>query len=303
LFALEKFRPYVEGTHFTIVTDHYSLLWLNRMKDPAGKLVRWSVKLNQFSFDLVHRKGKLNVVSKALSRLPAEIAAVDAGSFLGISLNDLDESYTRLRENIIANPQKNPLWKVENEFVYRFVPNKVVLPGNVPEWKLLVPKDQRAKTLQSCHDAPTSAHFGYYKTLSRLSVNHYWPKMRRSVIRYVRNCKVCHEQKAPNTARAGLMGEEKQVQFPSQMISVDLIGPLPTSTKGYSYLLVIVDWLTKYVVLFPLRKATSTKVTECIENGIFLVYGVPQFILVDNGKHFVGNEFVKTCEDYKVQKI
>jgi hypothetical protein len=273
------------------------------MKDPAGKLVRWSVKLNQFSFDLVHRKGKLNVVSKALSRLPAEIAAVDAGSFLGISLNDLDESYTRLRENIIANPQKNPLWKVENEFVYRFVPNKVVLPGNVPEWKLLVPKDQRAKTLQSCHDAPTSAHFGYYKTLSRLSVNHYWPKMRRSVIRYVRNCKVCHEQKAPNTARAGLMGEEKQVQFPSQMISVDLIGPLPTSTKGYSYLLVIVDWLTKYVVLFPLRKATSTKVTECIENGIFLVYGVPQFILVDNGKHFVGNEFVKTCEDYKVQKI
>jgi hypothetical protein len=76
------------------------------------------------------------------------------------------------------------------------------------------------------------------------------------VIRYVRNCKVCHEQKAPNTARAGLMGEEKQVQFPSQMISVDLIGPLPKSTKGYSYLLVIVDWLTKYVVLFPLRKAT-----------------------------------------------
>jgi hypothetical protein len=303
LFALEKFRPYVEGTHFTIVTDHYSLLWLNRMKDPAGKLARWSVKLNQFSFDLVHRKGKLNVVPDALSRLPAEIAAVDIDSFLGVNLNDLDESYTRLRDNIIANPQRNPSWKVENGFVYRFVPNKIVLPGNVPEWKLLVPRNQRTKILESCHDAPTSAHFGYYKTLSRLSINHFWPKMRRSVIRYVRNCKVCNEQKAPNTARAGLMGKEKKVQFPWQMISVDLIGPLPTSTKGYSYLLVIVDWFTKYVVLFPLRKATSSKVTECIENGIFLVYGVPQFILVDNGKQFVGNEFVKTCENYKVQKI
>ncbi|KAH0821183.1 hypothetical protein GEV33_001608 [Tenebrio molitor] len=88
LFALEKFRPYVEGTHFTIVTDHYSLLWLNRMKDPAGKLARWSVKLNQFSFDLVHRKGKLNVVPDALSRLPAEIAAVDIDSFLGVNLNE-----------------------------------------------------------------------------------------------------------------------------------------------------------------------------------------------------------------------
>jgi hypothetical protein len=116
LFALEKFRPYVEGTHFTIVTDHYSLLWLNRMKDPAGKLARWSVKLNQFSFDLVHRKGKLNVVPDALSRLPAEIAAVDIDSFLGVNLNDLDESYTRLRDNIIANPQRNPSWKVEERF-------------------------------------------------------------------------------------------------------------------------------------------------------------------------------------------
>jgi hypothetical protein len=133
LFALEKFRPYVVNTHFTIVTDHYSLLWLNRMKDPGGKLARWCVKLNQFSFDLVHRKGKLNVVPDALSRLPAEMAAVDIDSFLGVNLDNLDESYTRVRENIIANPQKNPLWKVENGFVYRFVPNKVVLPGNVPE--------------------------------------------------------------------------------------------------------------------------------------------------------------------------
>jgi hypothetical protein len=146
------------------------------MKDPAGKLARWSVKLNQFSFDLVHRKGKLNVVPDALSRLPAEIAAVDIDSFLGVNLNDLDESYTRLRDNIIANPQRNPSWKVENGFVYRFVPNKIVLPGNVPEWKLLVPRNQRTKILESCHDAPTSAHFGYYKTLSRLSINHFWPK-------------------------------------------------------------------------------------------------------------------------------
>jgi hypothetical protein len=116
LFALEKFRPYVEGTHFTIVTDHYSLLWLNRMKDPAGKLARWSVKLNQFSFDLVHRKGKLNVVPDALSRLPAEIAAVDIDSFLGVNLNDLDESYTRLRDNIIANPSKKSIMESRERF-------------------------------------------------------------------------------------------------------------------------------------------------------------------------------------------
>lgn len=36
IWAVERFRPYVEGAHFTIITDHYSLLWLNNLKDPQG---------------------------------------------------------------------------------------------------------------------------------------------------------------------------------------------------------------------------------------------------------------------------
>lgn len=66
ILAVEKFRPYIEGSRFAVITDHYSLLWLNRMKDPAGKLARWSVKLQQFDFDLQHRKGKFNVVARRL---------------------------------------------------------------------------------------------------------------------------------------------------------------------------------------------------------------------------------------------
>ncbi|KAK9731646.1 RNase H-like domain found in reverse transcriptase [Popillia japonica] len=49
LFSLEKFRPYVEGTHFKVITDHYSLLWLRGLKEPTGKLARWAIKLQQYS--------------------------------------------------------------------------------------------------------------------------------------------------------------------------------------------------------------------------------------------------------------
>lgn len=40
LFAIEKFRPYIEGTRFTVITDHYSLKWLNNIKDPVGRIAR-----------------------------------------------------------------------------------------------------------------------------------------------------------------------------------------------------------------------------------------------------------------------
>jgi hypothetical protein len=68
IFCVEKFRPYVEGTKFTVIMDHHSLLYLFRMKTPTGRLARWILRLQQFTFDIVHRKGRCNVVPDALSR-------------------------------------------------------------------------------------------------------------------------------------------------------------------------------------------------------------------------------------------
>lgn len=68
LMAIDKFRPYIEGTNFTVVTDHASLLWLQNLKDPAGRVGRWALRLQSYDFKLVHRKGKFMVVPDALSR-------------------------------------------------------------------------------------------------------------------------------------------------------------------------------------------------------------------------------------------
>lgn len=54
IFCLEKFRPYVEGVKFTVITDHYSLLWLSKLSNPSGRLSRWAVRLRQYDFELIH---------------------------------------------------------------------------------------------------------------------------------------------------------------------------------------------------------------------------------------------------------
>lgn len=68
IWAVERFRPYIEGTKFTVITDHHSLLWLNNLKDPQGRLARWALRLQPYDFQLIHRKGKENIVPDLLSR-------------------------------------------------------------------------------------------------------------------------------------------------------------------------------------------------------------------------------------------
>lgn len=298
LFGVEKFRPYVELTKFKIVTDHSALLWLHKLQSPSGRLARWTARLSQFTFEIVHRKGKFNVVPDALSRAP-----VPTISSLTFTVEDHCAWYTGMIKKIAEHPEKYPDWKCEDQVLYRFVANRHSVISNLVEWKMVVPKTRRCELFKQCHDDPTSAHLGSFKTYMKLCEVYYWPKMKQDVVKYVRGCKICQAAKSSSQLRPGFMGKQKKIQYPFQLISIDLIGPLPRSNKGNSVLLVVTDWFTKFVQVQPLRKATAQAIVKFLENEVFLMFGVPQIVMCDNGPQFVGGVFQKLMEKYKVQKV
>ena len=67
IWAVKKFRVYLYGNFFIIVTDHSALLWLMKIKDPNGKLARWAIGLQTYNFEIVHRPGKNHTTASSIS--------------------------------------------------------------------------------------------------------------------------------------------------------------------------------------------------------------------------------------------
>ncbi|RVE49340.1 hypothetical protein evm_005955 [Chilo suppressalis] len=171
------------------------------------------------------------------------------------------------------------------------------------DWKLVVPEENRLAILRKYHDDPTSAHLGVMKTHKRIALHYYWPHLYECVKKYVSECETCKEYKPVNTARPGLMGSPKKVTKPFEAISCDLLRPFPNSRNRNTYLIVVSDYFSKYVMLHPIRSATGMAVANFIEKHVFLIHGVCKTIFIDNGPQYVSTHFRQLLTKYNVPNI
>lgn len=288
IMAVEKFKIYVQGVHFTVYTDHASLLWLNRFKDSNGRLVRWALRLQQYDFTLKHRKGKEMQVPDTLSRM-FEVETIDVDTFSSTT----DKTYFDLIDKCLNNHVDAQSFEIRNDRLYR----KYTKNGN-RQYRLYVPTDRINCVLTECHDEPTAAHGGFFKTRHRARQFYYWPKMDDDIRTHVKNCRTCKECKGVNYNLTTPMGKRRPADQPWSIVALDFIGPLPRSKAGNKYILTIIDCFSKYTLIHPCREATATKLIETIENKVFLAFGVPAKIICDNGTQFRSKAFADLCKAY-----
>ncbi|KAH9090745.1 hypothetical protein Ae201684P_006151 [Aphanomyces euteiches] len=97
VWATTKFRPYIDKRHFTIYTDHGSLVWLFKVGSKSGnsKLARWIIQLQALDFTVIHRPGTAMGCADGLSRLPISAITRSAAARQQTVIPDLADSPTQ----------------------------------------------------------------------------------------------------------------------------------------------------------------------------------------------------------------
>ena len=107
LWACKHFRHYLWGRAFFLQTDHQALKWLMTTTDLTGKLARWSLKLQEYTFEIKYRPGAANGNADALTRLPIKDDSNLVIQLCTSQLTDAPEKMPKRRR--LTRPPAHPL--------------------------------------------------------------------------------------------------------------------------------------------------------------------------------------------------
>jgi hypothetical protein len=402
----DKFKCYLQGSHFTIRTDHQSLKFLTSFKEPIGQLARWLEKLQAFDFTIQHRPGKQHVNADSLSRLcpkssncpkcvPEAVSVVaalrkqvlvnreDSDAIVAISspvpaprkrrppvtapppdlcISESESADSYDRPTIIVPPRSTRKQSSDSEDTEPAVAHgtRTSIPP-IDEWPMIqdaddalsfmrtlatrvqkltrqeidrlsaeqrmwyskrtslqmrdnvlvrvynnntvlcAPRQLRKSIISLLHDSIEGGHYGVQKTLDKIKLRFYWPKMRYDVEEHCRTCLPCQKSKPSiKYSKADLIGIG--TGFPGQRLGIDII-EFPKSKNGYKYALSMIDYFTRNAEVIPVKDTKAETIAMVIFKEWICRYGVPHILHSDQGRNLDRNAIINAlCALFDIDK-
>ena len=164
-----------------------------------------------------------------------------------------------------------------------------------------MPKLLRRVAFLQLHDTLTSGHLGINKTIDRLRQTFYWSGLQEDAKRWCSACDMCaSRQGSPRMPRAPL--SKYTVGAPAERIAADIMGPLPTTESGHKYILLVVDYFTKWPEAFPLPNQEAATVAEVLVKEYVCRYGVPLSLHSDQGRNLESHLIQEKCSILGISK-
>ncbi|UYV65160.1 K02A2.6-like [Cordylochernes scorpioides] len=262
--SVEKFRVYLMGRKFTIFSDHHALQWLKTIKNPSGRLFRWSLRLSCYEYEVRYIKGSLQHEADLLSRNPF-CGFLDATIIKNHQLTPSGESKLTIDRNGLQTLKRRGVTKI------------VVPDALVPD--LLTKVHSRYN------------HPGISQMTRLISPQYYWKGMSEDISKTTKACAICQSTKHPRGPTFGELGQLPVATQPFDLVALDTIAGLAKYGNAKAYLHVVVDHFSRYTWTFPSKSTSITTYQQVIKR--VLQDGSPKRLLTDRAPAFTSPKFRK----------
>ncbi|XP_019180259.1 PREDICTED: uncharacterized protein LOC109175453 [Ipomoea nil] len=163
-------------------------------------------------------------------------------------------------------------------------------------------EEEALQAMQEAHSGVCGAHQSGPKLHFHIKrMGYYWPAMVKDCIDYARRCQACqyhanfiHQPPEPLHPTVA--------SWPFDAWGLDVVGPItPKSSAGHAYILAATDYFSKWAEAVALKEVKKENVADFLRVHIVYRFGIPRYVLTDNGKPFDNKLMDKICKlfDFK----
>ncbi|GKA75255.1 reverse transcriptase domain-containing protein [Tanacetum coccineum] len=290
VYAFEKFRSYLIMNMSVVYTDHSALKYIFNKKDAKARLLRCVLLLQEFDFSVIDTKGAENYAADHLSRLENPYENV-------FDPKEINETFPLETLNMVtSHDDQNTPWFAD------------IANYHAGNFLIKVPRDQiirrcvfgqeALEILKACHEGPTGGHHSANITARKVfDAGFFWPTIYKDAYELIKSCDACQRQ-GKISQRDEMPQNAIQVCEIFDVWGIDFMGPFPSS-RGNKYILVAVDYLSKWVEAKALPTNDARVVVKFLKS-LFSRFGAPRAIISDRGTHFCNDKFAKVMSKYGV---
>nr|GEW99163.1 reverse transcriptase domain-containing protein [Tanacetum cinerariifolium] len=259
VYAFEKFWSYIVLSKSIVYTDHSALKYLLNKQDAKPRLLQWVLLLQEFNITILDKKGSENLADDHLSRLENPHKDV-------LENQDINENFLLETLGSLSNNSTPWFADIENFYVGIFIKKGLTSQQKKKFFKDLLISSKLAMR------GPTGGHHGANLTAKK------------------RHGKISQIDEMPQNTI--------QVCEIFDVWVIDFMGLFPSS-KGNKYILIAVDYLSKWVEAKALPTNDARVVVKFLKS-LFFRFGIPRAFISDHGTYFCNDQFTRVMIKYGV---
>jgi hypothetical protein len=169
-----------------------------------------------------------------------------------------------------------------------------------PHLRCLSPEEANY-VIREVHEGVCGNHSGARSLAHKLTrAGYYWPSLLHDATQFVKACDKC--QRFANVPR--VPPEEFTPitsPWPFAQWELNIMGPFPVGTKQAKFLVVAIDYFTKWVEAKPLATISEKNVKSFVWKAVICRFGIPRVLISDNGKQFDNGPFRELCAQLNIK--